>query len=275
MENRAILKLELYSVFLQTIRLLPNIIQEILLTSVLPCALCNELINYKMDSRRWHLASKLFTAIFSTANKPPISIYDYINENFINSLLDLVEEPNRISEISISPEYSIPPILAFNLHFSNADDDYNYVINSLRNRTSISKLLENLFSYLNWTEDPTRITSILSNELNDNNNNLYYFDQCDEFDENNQANKIENLTASDSLDKCLTNLGSICDNQSLIRQNAVHKLLLEIFDDHIISNLCYYNDICILIDILVTFLNNSHSDDKVIVCDHFNHLNKN
>lgn len=127
MENRAVLKLELYTVLLQTIRLLPNIIQE-MLQSVLPCALCNELINYKVDKARWTLASKLFTAIFTTAHKPPIAIYDYINEQFINSLLDLVEEPNPTSEIQISAESSIPPILSFNLHF-NQEDDYNYVIN--------------------------------------------------------------------------------------------------------------------------------------------------
>lgn len=55
MENRALLKLELYSVLLQTIRLLPNVIQEIMLPSVLPGTLTNELINYKMDNRRWAL----------------------------------------------------------------------------------------------------------------------------------------------------------------------------------------------------------------------------
>lgn len=277
MENRAVLKLELIHCFLQTIRLLPNVIHSIMLPSVLPGALCNELINYKMDSRRWALASKLFTAIFSTAHKPPISIYDYINEQFINSLLDLVEEPQPTGEISISPELTIPPILAFNLHF-NQDDDYNYVINSLRNRQSASHLLENLVSYLNWNEDPTRITSILTNVSNDKHGNSLYFEleQLEQIeDQLNQSNKIVNSNTSDSLDRCLT---SACQNLTGSagqssggqssggqpnRQNAVHKLLLEIFDDSIIANLFYYNDVCVILDILVTFLNNSHSDDQV------------
>lgn len=152
MENRVLLKLELYSVFLQIIRLLPNVIEEIMLPSVLPGSLCNELINYKTDSKRWSLASKLFTSIFSSGHKPPIDIYDYINEQFINSLLDLVEEPNPTDQIHIPPEYSIPPIISFNLHFNQDEDDYNYVMNSLRNRSSASHLLENLLMYLNWDE---------------------------------------------------------------------------------------------------------------------------
>lgn len=271
MENRAVLKLELIHCFLQTIRLLPNVINEIMLPSVLPGALCNELINYKQDGRRWALASKLFTAIFSTAHKPPISIYDYINEQFINSLLDLVEEPNPTGEISISPELSIPPILAFNLHF-NQDDDYNYVLNTLRNRQSASHLLENLVSYLNWHEDPTRITSILTNVSNDKHGNNLYFEleQLEQIeDQLNQGNKIVNSNTSDSLDRCLTNLGSSTGGRESSngsqpnRQNAVHKLLLEIFDDSIIANLFYYNDVCVILDILLSFLNNSHSDDQV------------
>ena len=268
MENRAVLKLELIHCFLQTIRLLPNVIHGIMLPSVLPGALCNELINYKLDSRRWALASKLFTAIFSTAHKPPISIYDYINEQFINSLLDLVEEPSPAAEISISPELSIPPILAFNLHF-NQDDDYNYVINSLRNRQSASHLLENLVSYLNWNEDPTRITSILTNVSNDKhgNNLCFELEQLEQIeDQLNQGNKIVNSNTSDSLDRCLTNLGATAGQSTgdqPHRPNAVHKLLLEIFDDSIIANLFYYNDVCVLLDVCVTFLNNSHSDDQV------------
>lgn len=155
--------------------------------------------------------------------------------------------------------------MAFNLHFDQ-DDDYNYTINSLRNRNSASHLLENLVSYLNWSEDPTRLTSILSNELNDG-NNLYFDLENLERDQLNQSNKIVNSNTSDSLDKCLTNLSSSQTNKKSSnqpnRKNAVHKLLLEIFDDEIIANLFYYNDICVLIDILITFLNNSHSDDQV------------
>lgn len=212
-----------------------------------------------MDATRWSLASRVFTSIFSTSHKPPINIYDCINEQFINSLLDLVEQPPN-ENIQISPESSIPPILAFNLHFQS--DDYNYVINSLRNRSSANHLLENLMSYLNWGEDPTRITSILSNEFSDKDSNNNFNLELEQLDQNeleqlDQTNKVEN--ANNSNNDQIGNKFNSYEN----RPNAVHKLLLEIFDDEIISNIFYYNDICVLIDILVTFLNNSNSNDKV------------
>lgn len=108
-------------------------------------------------------------------------------------------------------------------------------------------------------KDPTRLTYILANEINDQYGNLYYDQEQLEQIEN-QLNRLSNNKNKNSKKKNQTH--KIDDHQPN-RVNAVHKLLLEIFNDEIISNLFYYNDICVLVDVIVTFLNNLHSDDKV------------
>ncbi|XP_015792998.1 uncharacterized protein LOC107369227 [Tetranychus urticae] len=46
------------------------------------------------------------------------------------------------------------------------------------------------------------------------------------------------------------------------RPNAVHKLLTEVFEDPELANLFYYNDVRVMIDILISHLNNIQDEDE-------------
>lgn len=162
METRRSIKMKLYSVFISLISMFEDIIPNYLLSSVLPAELAAEMQNYVNDEERWQSAALLFTAIFSTGHKPPINIYEHINEKFLGQLYDIVEkvdaDGNRF-DCNISPESSIAPILAFNLHL---DVSGNMVLKALKKRRNASQLTENLVSHLNWEEDITRISGTFS-----------------------------------------------------------------------------------------------------------------
>ena len=47
------------------------------------------------------------------------------------------------------------------------------------------------------------------------------------------------------------------------RSNAVHKLLIEILDEQETAKLFYLNDVRVIVDIVITHLNNLSADDQV------------
>lgn len=216
METRRSLRMELYAVLVEIIRLSEAVIPDYLLSSVLPGALADEMLNYKQDTERWTSASFIFTIIFCTGHKPPINIYDHVNEQFVIQLLDIIEGEDADGtklELDIALESSIPALLAFNLQFAQMDT--NLVLKALHTRTNARRLTENLVSYLNWEEDPTRVAKVLP-------------------------------------------------EPEFRRQNAVHKLLIEMFNDTSTAKLFYYNDVRVVIDINITHLNNLLAEDKVM-----------
>lgn len=215
-ETKKSLKMQLYSVLMEIIRLNDNMIEDTFLSTVLPASLANEMINHRDDIERWSKASILFTYVFGSGQKPPINMYEHVNEKFVNSQLNLIEgediEGNKIDH-KIPPEMSIPPILAYNLHFDL--NESNLVLKALKMRPNVKCLIENLVSYLNWEEDPTLLINYFGKPM------------------------------------------KTCD-----RPNAVHKLLTEVFEDADLANLCYYNDVRVMIDILVSHLNNIQPGDE-------------
>lgn len=216
METRKSLKMQLYAVLMEIIKLDENNIDDNLLSTVLPASLAAEMMNHQDDVERWSKASIIFTWMFGSGKSPPVNIYENIDDKFIANLLDVIElEENGESKVkqNIPAEISIPPILAFNLHFHQTDG--NIVLRVLKTRKSANRLVQNIVSYLNWEEDPTLLVNYFGDKIKLNNKN---------------------------------------------RPNAVHKLLIEAFQDDQLENLFYYNDIKVMLDILITHLTNMQSD---------------
>lgn len=213
METRRSLRMSTLSILVQMIKLAGSPLVEHLLNSVLPSTLADEMTNYPGDIERWTQASVLFTMIFSTGQKPPVRLYEHVNQNFLLKLLEIVEgtdiSGNKVDTL-IDIETSLPPIISFALHFNDHED--SLMIKALSQRLNASQLTENLVSHLNWEEDPT-----------------VFPDTPLQID----------------------------------RPNAVHKLLLEIFSEKKTAKLFYYNDVRVLIDIIITHLNNLLAGDKV------------
>jgi hypothetical protein len=217
METRKSIRMQLCSVFMEVIRLDNSVISDLLLPSVLPNCLAEEMLNYFHDTERWTKSANLFTALFSTGHTPIHTLHDHVNEKFVSKLVNIVErvdeEGNKV-DTGIPSEASIPPILSFNLHFDSRET--NLVLKALRSRKTATQLTENLVSYLNWAEDPTLVPNIIS------------------------ASAFERG-----------------------RSNAVHKLLIELLDEEETAKLFYLNDIRVIVDIVITHLNNLTAGDQV------------
>lgn len=219
MESRRSLRMELFRVFTQVIRLLNHLIPDFFLTSVLPSCLADEMMHYVADTERWNMSSSLFTLLFSTGHAPPVILYEHLNEKFFSTLLNIIEGfmgDDLDSTNGIQPELSIAPLLAFNLHFLNRES--NLVVKTLTTRSKAGQLTENLISYLNWEEDPTQFPAVFTD------------------------NKFK---------------------KTIKRPNAVHKLLIDIFEREDTARLFYFNDVKVLVDIIITHLNNLSEDAEV------------
>lgn len=243
METRRSIRLQLMRVLIQVIKLENRVISEVFLShSVLPASLADELKCHLYDGERWVLAAKLLTLVFATGHKPPITVYEHINERFVTFLTAVIESDleqllligppisgpapgarpgsaggritptasaSAASSCEIPPtETSIPLILALNLHLESSFE-YNFILTVLAKKQTCSQLTENLVSFLNWEEDPTFDTSILSDE---------------------------SFTHE--------------------RKNAVHKLLIEILTYKQTASIFYLNDLRVLMDIVISHLNN-------------------
>ncbi|OTF71137.1 DUF2013 domain containing protein [Euroglyphus maynei] len=216
---------------LRLIRLYRRVPADFYLTTVLPGELAVEMKNHVQDIQRWIKASTLFTLIFSSGHKPPVNIYEHINEQFFQHQFDLCEGfdiNGQTIECEIPSENIISPILAFNLHITDIGAD-NVIFKALGKRTNASHFTENLISYLNWEEDII-LTSC----------NLTRQSFIDPVDNDQQDNQFSNST--------FNNYDS--------NQNSVLKFLTEMFADKVVSSLFYYNDVRVIIDIIISQLNN-------------------
>lgn len=243
METRRSIRLQLMRVMIQMIKLENRCISEVFLShSGVPASLADELKCHLYDDERWSLAAKLLTLVFATGHKPPITIYEHINEKFATFLVAVIEcdveqllligppatvntatvpvngRPSsgagRVTPIAPPPcdlpssEMSIPLLLALNLHLQSSFE-HNFILTVLAKKQTCSQLTENLVSSLNWEEDPTFDSSVLSSE-------------------------------------------AFTDD----RKNAVHKLLIEILTYKQTASLFYLNDTRVLMDIVISHLNN-------------------
>ena len=77
----------------------------------------------------------------------------------------------------------------------------------------------------------------------------------------NASQLTENLVSHLNWEEDPTIIPETC--LTIDRPNAVHKLLLEIFSDKQTAKLFYYNDVRVLVDIIITHLNNLLAGDKV------------
>ncbi|XP_075677123.1 NCK-interacting protein with SH3 domain isoform X2 [Dermatophagoides pteronyssinus] len=230
METRRSLRLKLMDIFIILIRLYRRVPADFYLTTVLPGELTVEMKNHVQDVQRWIKASTLFTLIFSSGHKPPVNIYEHINEQFFSHQFDLCEGfdiNGQTIECEIPSENIISPILAFNLHITDIGD--NVIFKALGKRTNASHFTENLISYLNWEEDIILTSCNLTRQSYDNH-----------FDNNQLDHQFSNSTF----------------NHYDSNQNSVLKFLTEMFADKIVSSLFYYNDVRVIIDIIISQLNN-------------------
>ncbi|XP_055384761.1 NCK-interacting protein with SH3 domain [Condylostylus longicornis] len=160
METRWPIKRLLIKVFTAACRL-DHIIVDILLTSVLPLEIVEDMKNNFSDIEKFKQFVKILTVIFSLGQKMPVTHQEQLNVNFVSFLFDIVEEQQH-PEVLIDLVISL--ILAFNLQFSELTQ--NIVIEAMQKLSSAKTFTEKILLYLNREEDPVKILKHSSNCIN-------------------------------------------------------------------------------------------------------------
>ncbi len=97
----------------------------------------------------------LLTVIFSKGEPMPVHYFDQIGRQFVEHLLDAIEEPHsREFEVECSDAY-LGVLLSYNLQFH--DRDSNLLITTLARKSSVKTFIEKVLLLLNREEDPSAI----------------------------------------------------------------------------------------------------------------------
>lgn len=151
MEERQSLRQLLVEIFGCLCGLKKEILSQ-LLCSVLPSELAMEIMKRKEGASMQRHCAILMTMIFSTGESVPYTVYDQVNDSFVEFLIDAIETSEHEEEFM---EAFTPLILAFNHHF--VDIQSNIVMRVLASRSAAKTLSEKIVLLLNREEDPTAL----------------------------------------------------------------------------------------------------------------------
>lgn len=157
MEPRASLRVWMLRVFLTLCELDLQVV-SLLLHSVLPMELARDLQANSDDIERTKYTALLLTVIFSTGEKPPNNVHEYVGEAFVGFLLETVESAEAEEEVA---ELCLGTLLSLNLHLDMREDDH-FVLRALKARQDARALTERLMLLVNREDDPARV---LTHEL--------------------------------------------------------------------------------------------------------------
>ncbi|XP_037027751.1 NCK-interacting protein with SH3 domain [Bradysia coprophila] len=128
---------------------------EVLLMSVLPLELVNDIKCNSSDLNRLKDLSLMLTMIYATGLKMPTSHPEHIGTEFILFILDIIEIPPEADVLEIIPDIMINLILSLNLQFEHFAD--NFILNAMQKISSAKTFTEKILVLLNREEDPLNI----------------------------------------------------------------------------------------------------------------------
>ncbi|XP_061389219.1 NCK-interacting protein with SH3 domain [Musca vetustissima] len=130
---------------------LDHIIVDILLTSVLPLEIVEDMKTNFANLDRFKQLVKMLTIIFSLGQPMPVNHQDYLGVHFASFLLEIIEGNNP--EILVDMVISL--VLAFNLQFN--DSNHNVVVEAMQTLPSAKVFTEKILLLLNREEDPIKL----------------------------------------------------------------------------------------------------------------------
>ncbi|KAI8035186.1 NCK-interacting protein with SH3 domain isoform X1 [Drosophila gunungcola] len=139
---------------------LDYIIVDILLTSVLPLEIVEDMKTHFSNLERFKQLVKMLTIIFSLGQPMPVNHQDYLGVHFASFLLEIVEGNNP----ELLVDMVIALILAFNQQFS--EHTFNVIIEGMQNLPSAKVFTEKLLLLLNREDDPTRLLKHPNEQMN-------------------------------------------------------------------------------------------------------------
>ncbi|KAM8929939.1 NCK-interacting protein with SH3 domain [Pelodytes ibericus] len=154
MEHRVPLRLLLLKCFGAMCNLDASIIST-LVNSVLPMELARDLQTNTQEHQKMCYSALVLSMIFSMGEPLPYHHYEHLNSQFVQFLLDVIEDglPSDVTEQL--PDLFINVILAFNLHIPVPEN--NVIMKTLCKISNVKIFTEKLLLLLNRGDDPVCI----------------------------------------------------------------------------------------------------------------------
>ena len=252
METRRPIRSLLLDTFFIMCALDPSSVISLLLNSVLPLELVQDLYAHtpittgvnkrKGDFQLVRLIAILLTVIFSRGEPMPVQYSDHgaLGRNFVDFVLEMIEQ-SALSRTDDVSDVFIGLMLSFNLQFQPHNVGDNFFIERLAMQQGAGHgaktYTEKILLLLNREEDPA---AVVGRDITEK----------DPFDDD-----YDVFTGKDDLidedDKKIKNL-----------PNSVAKVILDMFRHKHARNLFYTNDLYVLIDIIIRQLTDLCPDDK-------------
>ncbi|CAD7090219.1 unnamed protein product [Hermetia illucens] len=159
METRWEIKRLLLKVFTAACHL-DHIIVDILLTSVLPLEIVEDMKTNSSNLEKFKELAKMFTIIFSLGQPMPVNYIEQLGVDFVTFLLDIIE--GNSPEVLVDTVIAL--LLAFNLQFN--DFTQNIVIEAMQKLSSAKTFTEKILLMLNREEDPVKILRHFTHNIN-------------------------------------------------------------------------------------------------------------
>ncbi|XP_055682090.1 NCK-interacting protein with SH3 domain [Lutzomyia longipalpis] len=128
---------------------------DILLGSVLPTELIQDMTSNSSNVERLKELAIMMTMIFSIGLKMPVTHEDHFGKDFLLFVLNIIESPPATDINEILPDVMINLVLSFNLqfdHFANS-----VVLDAFREMRSAKTFTEKLLMLINRETDPVKM----------------------------------------------------------------------------------------------------------------------
>ncbi|XP_061178898.1 NCK-interacting protein with SH3 domain-like [Saccostrea echinata] len=154
MEVRLPLRLSLLKVFGALCNLESSIISH-LLYSILPLELVSEIRNQNQEAQRLSYVAGVLIMIFCTGEPVPANLHETMNENFLDEVLEMIENPASLDHDDLCTDPLVNLLLAYNLHFPYQEE--NDIMSLLAKKGTVKVFTEKLLEIFNRGEDPVKM----------------------------------------------------------------------------------------------------------------------
>ncbi|XP_060622140.2 NCK-interacting protein with SH3 domain isoform X2 [Anolis sagrei] len=154
MEHRVALRLLLLKCFGAMCNLDAAIISA-LVNSVLPMELARDMQTHTQDHQKMCYSALVLAMIFCMGEPLPYHHYEHLNSQFVQFLLDVIEDGLPSDTTEQLPDLFINVLLAFNLHIPVPE--HNVIMVTLSKHPNVKIFTEKLLLLLNRGDDPVCI----------------------------------------------------------------------------------------------------------------------
>lgn len=132
---------------------LDNVSVDILLGSVLPAELVQDMYSNSANVERLLELASMLSMIFSLGLKMPVTHEEQLDCEFIRLILRLIESPPTTDLGEVLPDVMITLLLSYNLQFEEPAE--NCVMDAMKAENTAKTLTEKLLMLINREDDPT------------------------------------------------------------------------------------------------------------------------